>query len=231
MDDKIIIEAEDEDDATEGAASAAPTKAKRELTPEQREAKIKKDRERRAAKKVQPAVADKRLEAALILHNVPEVEAKAVVAKRRAEQAEKPRTGGLDDARKAKAERDAKKAKAKATTMPPKKTAAKPAAKPKDAKKPAKATKVAAKPKKGSKTPAKAARMPSTAGDGKPLIMKHSYQRFGKVATGVEIKGGGRQTVVTFPKDMFKKVAIAAKANGVSFSEQVRRYVLKSVGA
>ena len=63
------------------------------------------------------------------------------------------------------------------------------------------------------------------------LIMKHSYQRFGTVARGTEIAGGGRQTVVTFPKAMFAKVGAAAKAKGISFSEQVRRYVQEAVGA
>lgn len=77
--------------------------------------------------------------------------------------------------------------------------------------------------KAGSK-PVRAARKPPK---GK-LSMGHSYQRSEGVARGTEIAGGARQTVVTFPKAMFASVAKTAKANGTSFSEEVRRCVAKT---
>jgi hypothetical protein len=59
------------------------------------------------------------------------------------------------------------------------------------------------------------------------LTMGRSYQRGSGATQGTEVAGGGRQTVVTFPGSVFKVVAKAALANGVSFSEEVRRCVAR----
>ena len=59
------------------------------------------------------------------------------------------------------------------------------------------------------------------------ITMERTYQRSGGVAKGTQV-GDARQTVVTFPKAMFAAVAASAKANGTSFSEEIRRCVAKT---
>ena len=60
--------------------------------------------------------------------------------------------------------------------------------------------------------------------------MERSYVRRGRIGGGTTIVGGAMQATCTFPPKMFAKLAKAAKADGVSLSEEMRQCVQRALG-
>lgn len=82
-------------------------------------------------------------------------------------------------------------------------------------------------PREAAKSPAEAAKALREMRGIVP-VLKHTAQRKGRLGAGVEIRGGSRQISISFPPDMFDKIAGLARRNGLSLNEQVRQLVANS---